>query len=124
MNRTRFSLFYLATYLIVGGVALLLAPDWALKLLRSSGSYGEMFPRVVGMALSGFGLSIASIIRARAQMLYAGTLVVRSYFIVCLLWFYRSSQDPFFLVVLAVVAVGFALTLTCYWIDRTAPSKA
>jgi len=76
------------------------------------------------MALSGFGLSIASIIRARAQMLYAGTLVVRSYFIVCLLWFYQSSQDPFFLVVLAIVAVGFALTLTCYWIDRTAPSKA
>jgi hypothetical protein len=36
---------------------------------------------------------------------------VRLYFIACLVPLYRVSRDPFFLVVLSVVAVGVAFTL-------------
>jgi hypothetical protein len=50
--------------------------------------------------------------------LIPGTLVVRSYFIVCLLALYWMSADPLFLVILGIVLVGVALTLTCYLADR------
>lgn len=44
MNRTRLSLYYLAGYLTFAGLALLLVPTFALKLLLSNGDYGEVFP--------------------------------------------------------------------------------
>ena len=118
MNRTRLSLYYLAGYLIIGGVALLLVPDQTLSLLLSNGHYGEVFPRLAGMFASGLGMSIAGIIRARAQSQYAGTLADRSYFIVCLIALSWISRDPLFLVVLGVVVVGVILTLSCYLADR------
>jgi len=118
VNRTRTSLYYLASYLIVIGLALLLVPTQTLGFLLSNGDYGEIFPRLAGMFMSGLGMNIAGIIRARAQALYPGTLVVRSYFIVCLLALYGSSKDPLFLVILGIVVVGVAFTLTSYLIDR------
>jgi CHASE2 domain-containing sensor protein len=118
MERTRKSLYYLAGYLIAGGVALLLAPDPTLKFLLSNGTYGEVFPRLAGMFASGLGMSIAGVIRARAEAQYTGTLLVRTYFVVCLVSFYWMTRDPLFLLVLGVVLVGVALTLTCYLLDR------
>ena len=118
MNRTRTSLYYLASYLIVIGLALLLVPTQTLRFLLSNGDYGEIVPRLAGMFMSGLGMNIAGIIRARAQALYPGTLVVRSYFIVCLLALYGSSKDPLFLVILGIVLVGVAFTLTSYLMDR------
>ena len=118
MERTRWALYYLAGYLLLGGFGLLLVPDQTLRLLLSNGQYGDIFPRLAGMLMSGLGMSIAGIIRARAQALYPATLVVRSYFIVCLIGLYWMSADPLFLVVLGVVLVGFVLTLTSYLVDR------
>jgi len=112
MNRTRLSLYYLAGYLLVIGVGLLLVPDGTLRLLRSNGHYGESFPRLGGMLMSGLGLNIAGIIRARAQALYPATLAVRAYFVVCLVSFYGFARDPFFMVLLGVVVVGMTLTLS------------
>jgi hypothetical protein len=113
------SLYYLAGYLLAGGFALLLAPDHTLKILFSNGDYGEIFPRLAGMLMSGLGMTIVGIIRARAQALYPATLLVRSYFIVCLVCLYWWARDPFFLVVLAVVSIGVGITLTTYLVDRT-----
>jgi hypothetical protein len=118
MNRTRLSLYYLAGYLLVGGVALLLAPRETLKFLLSNGDYGDVFPRLAGMLASGLGLSILGIIRARSEAQYPNTLMVRAYFIICLATLYWMSQDPFFLVVFAVVALGAVLTFTAYLADR------
>jgi hypothetical protein len=118
VDRSRLSLYYLAGYLMLGGFALLVAPEPTLKLLQSNGHYGDVFPRLAGMLLSGLGMNIAGIIRARAQALYPATLAVRSYFVVCLVGFYLLSKDPFFLVVLVVVVIGMALTLTSYLLDR------
>ena len=118
MERTRWALYYLAGYLLLGGFGLLLVPDQMLRLLLSNGHYGDVFPRLAGMLMSGLGMSIAGIIRARAQALYPATLVVRSYFIVCLIGLYWMSSDPLFLVVLGVVLVGFVWTLTSYLVDR------
>src|SRR5262245_12274625 len=48
--------------------------------------------------LSGFGLNVLGIIRARAEVLYPD----RSYFIVCLVAFYWMSRDPMFFVIIGV----------------------
>ena len=101
MNRTRKSLYYLAGYLLTGGFALLIFPAETLRILLSNGDYGDIFPRLAGMFMSGLGLTFAGIILAQAEVLYPATLMVRSYFTVCLLVFYGMSRDPLFLVILS-----------------------
>jgi hypothetical protein len=118
MNKTRFSLFYLGSYLSLIGFGLLLAPHGTLGILHSNGNYGDIMPRVSGMLMSGLGLSIFGMIRARSYNQYPSTLVVRAYFIACMLVLYAMSRDPMFLVLLVIVGFGFILTLSCYLIDR------
>ena len=67
MNRMRISLFYLGSYLAIIGFGLLFVPHETLKILQSNGDYDNVFPRVAGMLMSGLGLSIFGIIRARAS---------------------------------------------------------
>ena len=80
-----------------------------LEVLLSNGDYGNIFPQLVGMFASGFGLNVLGIIRARAEVLYPATLMVRSYFLVCLVVLYRMSRDPMFLVIIGVVVLGWSL---------------
>ena len=72
MNRTRISLFYLGSYLAIIGFGLLFVPHETLMVLQSDGDYGDVFPRVAGMLMSGLGLSIFGMIRARRQALPLG----------------------------------------------------
>ncbi len=118
MNRTRMSLYYLGLYLSVIGFGLLFAPHGALRILQSNGDYGDVFPRVAGMLMSGMGLSIFGMIRARSSDLYPATLVIRVYFIACIAAFYAMSGDPLFLVLAGIVGLGFVLTLSSYLLDR------
>jgi hypothetical protein len=124
MNRTRISLYYLAGYLIVIGVALLLSPNVTLRLMLSNSQYGDTFPRFAGMLMSGLGMNIAGVIRARAQALYPATLGVRAFFLIGIAWFYVLTRDPFFLVLLAIVAFGMILTLLSYLTDRSRMAAA
>ena len=66
------------------GLGLLFAPNGMLRLLQSNGEYGNVFPRVAGMLMSGLGLSIFGMIRARSSAQYPATLFIRVYFIGCL----------------------------------------
>ena len=118
MNRTRLSLFYLATYLTGAGLALLLVPSFALTLLFSKGHYGDVLPRLAGMLLLGLAAIVVQIIRHRIEVLYPTTLVVRLFFLVTLVYLFAISSDPFFLVVLAIVALGVVLTGTSYLRER------
>jgi uncharacterized protein YjeT (DUF2065 family) len=118
MPRTQLSLYYLGSYLVVIGFGLLLVPAETLKLLQSNGQYGDVFVRVAGMLMSGLGLSIFGMIRARSTQQYPTTLMVRAYFIVCIVAFYWRSGDPMFLVLLAIVGFGLVLTLGSYLFDR------
>ena len=122
MNRTRLSLFYLSSYLLLIGLGLLFAPQETLRLLRSNGDYGDVFPRMAGMLMSGMGLSIVGMIRARAAAQYPATLFIRVYFLACFITFYAMTRDPLFLVLLGIVGLGFVLTLTAYLRDRAAPA--
>jgi hypothetical protein len=118
MTRTRFSLYYLAGYLLLGGFLLLFYPHEGLRLLLSTGDYGDVFPRLAGMLLAGLGMTVVGMILANTEVLYPATLGVRTFFLVCIAVFYWRTSDPFFLVMLGIVGLGFVLTLSTYLQDR------
>jgi hypothetical protein len=118
MKRTRLSLFYLAGYLIPIGFLLLFAPTFTLRLLLSNGDYGSVFPRVVGMLLIGIGAIVVQIIRFRIEIVYSTTLLIRAFFCLCFTVFFFTSHDPFFLVLITIVAIGLIWTALSYVVDK------
>ena len=117
MHRTNLSLIYVATYLLASGIFLLFAPRLALRLLLSTGDYGEILPRLTGLLLLGLGILVLQIVRQRLSALYATTLAVRALFCVGFLVLYAVSHDPLFLVLLAVVGIGVVATSVSYVLD-------
>ena len=115
---TRFSLYYLASYLFFAGVALVFAPNFALQLLLSNGDYGDVMPRLLGVVLFALGVVIAQIIRLRVEALYSTTVFVRFAILAVVLGLFVYSGDPFFLSLLAIVGLGVILTGTSYLLDR------
>lgn len=118
--KTRLSLYYLVTYLLVTGVGLLYAPQLSLNLLFSNGHYDNTFVQFTGTFMIGLGMLVAQMIRHRVDVLYPTTLFVRALFIAVIVALYVQTNDPAFLVVLAVVAFGVALTTTALLLDRRA----
>ena len=123
MNKTRLSLLYLGSYLVLIGLGLLFAPEGTLRLLQSNAEYGDVFPRVAGMLMSGLGFSVFGIIRAGVPELYPPTIFIRIYILICLGIFYRMTSDPLFLVLIVIVGIGFALTLSAHLRDRREQSE-
>ena len=66
----RLTYIYLTTYLLVGGLALLVLPELTLRLLLSNGSYGDVMPRVVGIFMIALGGVILQFVRARDYRYY------------------------------------------------------
>ena len=122
MNKTRLSLLYLGSYLVLIGLSLLFAPEGTLRLLQSNGEYGDVFPRVAGMLMSVLGLSVFGIVRAGVPELYPATIFIRIYFLICLAVFHRMTSDPLFVVLVVIVGIGFVLTASSYVLDRRSSS--
>jgi uncharacterized membrane protein YoaK (UPF0700 family) len=118
MTRTWLSLFYLAGYLIPGGLAMAFDPRLAMHLLLAEGDYGDVFPRLVGILLLALGILVARMIGTWAERMYHGTLVARVVILTGLTGLYVRSGDPFFVALFAIVAFGFLLTFGCYLTDR------
>jgi hypothetical protein len=118
MQRTRLTLYYLCSYLLIGGLVLLFFPQEGLRLLLSNGDYGDVFPRVAGMFVTGLGMAVFAIIVARIEALYPVTLVIRAFFLVCMSAFFLITRDPLFLVLLGIVGFGFVLTGVTYLTER------
>jgi len=118
MRRTHLSLFYLVGYVIPAGLLLLFVPTFATKLLQSNVTYEEPPLRLAGLVLLALGLVLFQIVRHRVEVLYTTTLVVRAVLSTGLLYFFLSTGNPFFAVVLVVVLIGVGLTATSYFIDR------
>lgn len=116
--KTRLSLNYLATYLLVTGAGLLLAPQLTLGLLFSTGHYQNTWVQLTGAFMAGLGMLVVQIIRHRVEALYPTTLFVRAFFIVVIVALYVQTHDPLFLVVLAVVGLGVTMTTTALLLDR------
>jgi len=118
VTRALRSLYYPAFYLTTSGLALVLAPELALKLLFSTGHYGDVMPRMAGVVILGLGVIVVQIIRQRVAGLYPTLVAVRVMF--CTVWMglYVYTRDPFFLTVFAVVAVGMVWTALALALDR------
>jgi len=122
MSLTRLSLYYLAGYLLFAGVALILVPGFALGLLLSNGQYGDILPRLLGVVLFALGVFVAQVIRHRLTVLYPTTLAVRAVILVVIAALYVKSSDPFFLVLIGIVGLGFLMTGAAYLRERRAAS--
>ena len=118
MKRTHLSMFYLSGYLLFAGVALMIAPALALRLLQSNGSYGDTLPRLLGVVLFALGVFVLQIIRLGLRQLYTTTLAVRVVILAVIAGLYATSSDPLFIVLLAIVGLGFVFTGTSYLLDR------
>lgn len=118
LEKTRTSLFYLASYLWLGGIGMMAAPALAAELLQSNADYPPVILRALGMFMIGLGVIVVQIIRHRLGVLYPTTLAVRLFFCLCLAWFYVATRDPFFVVLLLIVGFGVALTGLTYLRER------
>jgi len=110
MNKTRLSLYYPATYLTIAGLSLLLAPQLSLKILLSNGDYGDVFPRAAGLMILGLGLIVIQVIRLRQEQLYSTLWAIRLLFCIGWLGLYFYTRDPYFIVLFAIVGIGFVWT--------------
>ena len=118
MSRTRLSLFYLAGYLWVGGVGLLLAPNDIANLFLSNIEYSAVMLQSLGMFMIALGIIVVQIIRLRVSALYPTTLIVRVFVCACLLYFFISTSNPFFLVLFCIVILGVLFTGSIYFLER------
>lgn len=120
MKRTHMSLYYVAAYLLVAGIALTVAPRIALGLLLSTGDYGDVMPRFLGVIILALGIVVTQIVRHSLEVLYTTTLVARAVILLTLLALFAYSRDRLFLVVMGIVGLGVALTGIGYVLDRRA----
>ncbi len=118
MNKTRLSLFYLAGYLWFGGVGFLFSPNDVARLFLSNTDYPAVILQALGMFMIGLGIIVVQIIRLHTRVLYPTTLIARLFFVTCLLYFFLSSGNPFFLVLFCIVFFGVFLTGSIYLLER------
>ncbi len=117
MRKTWLSLHYLVGYLSVGGLAFLAAPQTAATLFQSNGTYSDLMLRLLGLMMVGLAIFVGQIIRRRATEFYRTTLLVRACFLAGFAAFYVVYEDPMMLILLAIVGLGFVLTLSSYLLD-------
>lgn len=118
MTKTRLSLYYLATYLTVGGIGFILMPQTMLALFFSNGNYSNIMVRFNGVLLLSLGIFVIQLIRHQVSELYGTTLIVRTMILIALVALYFSSRDPLMISLLVIVGLGFVLTLTSYILDH------
>ncbi len=102
----KLTLWYLVTYLAVGGLGLAFMPGMALELFLSTGDYGDVMPRLVGMFMLVLSGLIAAITVNQDFKYYPVTLVARSFIVVFMGVLYSRTDDPLFLVLIGIVLVG------------------
>jgi len=108
--RTRLCLLYVAAYLIISGIALLIAPEVALRFMFSNTDYGVAMPRWVGMLSVALGALVSQVVRHRLAVLYPLGFFMPAAMVVGFAGLYLQSSNPLFLVVLGVVGVGVVAT--------------
>jgi hypothetical protein len=117
--RTRLCLLYVAGYLCVMGLSLLIAPASSLRFMLSTADYGDVMPRWVAMMSLALAALIAQTARHRLKVLYPLGFFMPAAMLVGFAGLYKVSGDPLFLSVFAVVGVGAVLTGTSLLVDRT-----
>jgi uncharacterized protein YjeT (DUF2065 family) len=114
MTLKRFSLYYLISYLGLGGIGFLAAPTIALQMLQSNGSYSEIMVRTVGAFMIALATLLLQTLRHQLDVIVRTTVFVRIFFITCFVGFFVATHDPLFLTITAIVSVGLGLTVASY----------
>ncbi|RMF61256.1 MAG: hypothetical protein D6743_13830 [Calditrichaeota bacterium] len=117
MKRTRFSLLYLAGYLIFGGTIFLFAPGLALRLFLSTGNYEPVMVKFVGLLLLGLGILVSGVTWLGDLRLYKIAMLVRTVILIGLVHLFLVSRDPLMLILLGIVGLGFILSLIAVHFD-------
>ena len=115
---TRASLVFVASYLLLTGVGLALAPGATLDALGSSVDYGPVMPRWVGMFSMALGAVIVQVLRHRLTVLYPMAFFMPGAMLFGFAALYLSSGDRLFVAVMAVVGIGVTMTGMSLWRDR------
>ena len=118
MPKTRRSLFYLATYLLLTGLALLFIPATFTKLLFATREYPGAFVQFSGILMLGLAAVVINIIKYGSKIFYRATLIARIPMWICTLGLYFYTKETFFIVVLCVLGMGIVITGSCYLSER------
>jgi hypothetical protein len=120
MSWTRVSFFYLMTYLGLGGVGLLAAPEVAMRLLGSTSGYSPPLARFIGAFMVALSVIVIQIVRHRVEVLYPTAFLARVPLLATTLWLYLESRDLLFLSISGIVGLGMLLTAAGFIADRGA----
>ena len=123
LPRTRLSLYYLVSYTLPVGLALMFVPQMTMKLLLTNHAYDDLGLRMFGVLLFSLGMLASGLIVNKASSVYTGTLLVRGFIIAALFVLYSQYRDPALLVINLVVAVGFTLTFLSWRKDKAEESE-
>jgi hypothetical protein len=120
----RLTLTYVAAYLLIGGIGLALVPSLTLRVFLSTGDYGDVMPRVVGMFMIGLGGMVAQFVYFRDYTYYVYSVVLRSFFVAFMFILYARSSDPLFLVLNVIVLVGLVPSMYTLLRERSTRKDA
>lgn len=117
MKLKKLLLTYLASYLSLGGLGLLAAPELALKLLLSNGRYGDVMPRLAGMFMLLLGGMIWQFVRREDFSYFAYSLLARTFAVVAVVGMYFYSRDLLFITFTVIVLIGLLPSYYSLWRD-------
>ena len=100
------TLIYLASYLTIGGIAFAFFPAIALKLFMSTGDYGVIMPRVVGMFMMVLAFLIIMIIKNKDYKYYLPTIIARTFIVIFMTYLYFATSDILFIILIIIVLAG------------------
>ncbi len=112
------TLTYLASYLFIGGIGFGFIPEMALKLFMSTGSYGEIMPRMVGMFMIVLGFLILLFIKNKDYKYYLPTIFARLFIVIFLSVLYLKTNDPLFIIVNIIVLIGLIPSIVVFLRDK------
>lgn len=118
MPKTRKSLYYLATYLTLTGLALIFMPQLTLKLLLANHEYPSTFVQFSGILMVGLAVVVMNVIAYGNRYLYRATLMARIPMWILILGLYFYTRETCFLVVLGVLGLGIVITGSAYLSER------
>lgn len=114
----KITLIYLASYLLVGGAGFGFAPEMALKMFMSTGDYGVIMPRMVGMFMIVLSFLIALFIKNQDYKYYLPTIIARTFIVLFLSFLYFKSNDPLFIIVNIIVLIGLLPSYYVYFTSK------
>jgi uncharacterized protein YjeT (DUF2065 family) len=109
------TLIYLSSYLLAGGIGFAFVPDAALKIFMSTGDYGDIMPRMVGMFMIVLGFLITQFIKNKDYKYYLPTIIARTFIVIFLSALYFQTSDPLFIIVNIIVLIGLIPSIYVYF---------